>query len=193
MQGLYMANVNHSSLTDPYLHEPKGAASALSGDVYIANGSGSGAWRQAHSHVDAYLAFDAATPAYAHSATTSFTVINPTLTSSTADGFTVSNSPNARLTYTGTQSLSSNIHISISTSQATGTNKDVEWRIYKNGSPLAGSHVIRTISSGSWGSVSLLGNNTLATNDYLEIYSKIDSASTVNYASIFWTIKGLPA
>ena len=39
-----MANVNHSSLTDPYLHEPKGVATAASGDIYIANGSGSGAW-----------------------------------------------------------------------------------------------------------------------------------------------------
>ena len=39
-----MANVNHSTLTDPYLHEPKGVATASSGDVYVANGSGSGSW-----------------------------------------------------------------------------------------------------------------------------------------------------
>jgi len=39
-----MANVNHSTLTDPFLHEPKGVAAASSGDVYLANGSGSGAW-----------------------------------------------------------------------------------------------------------------------------------------------------
>ncbi len=39
-----MANVNHSSLTDPYLHEPKGAAAATSGDVYVADGAGSGTW-----------------------------------------------------------------------------------------------------------------------------------------------------
>ena len=39
-----MANVNHSSLTDPYIHEPKGAASAAAGRVYVANGLGSGAW-----------------------------------------------------------------------------------------------------------------------------------------------------
>lgn len=39
-----MANVNHSTLTDPYLHEPKGVASASTGEVYVANGSGSGAW-----------------------------------------------------------------------------------------------------------------------------------------------------
>lgn len=39
-----MANVNHSALTDPYLHEPKGAAAATSGQVYVANGAASGAW-----------------------------------------------------------------------------------------------------------------------------------------------------
>ena len=39
-----MANVNHSALTDPYLHEPKGVAAASSGEVYVANCSGSGTW-----------------------------------------------------------------------------------------------------------------------------------------------------
>ena len=188
-----MANVKQSSLSVPYCQDAKCVGTGSSGDCYVANGSGSCAWRQAHSRVDAYLAGDGTTPAYAHSATTSFTVINPTLATTTSDGFTVTNSPNARLTYTGTQNLSSNIHITISTNQSTGTNKDVEWQIYKNGSLLTGSHVIRTISSGSWGNISLLGNSTLATNDYLELYSKISSAGTVNYASIFWTVKGLPA
>jgi len=187
-----MANVNHSALTDPYLHEPKGAATASSGDIYLANGSGSGTWTSAHQHVDAYLAFDATTPAYTHAATTSFGVINPTLSTSTTDGFTVTNTPNARLVYTGTRDISANIHISISTSQATGTDHNVEWKIYKNGSALTGAHVIRTISSGSWGSISLLGNSTLSTNDYIEIYSKTSTAGNVKYASIFWSIKGLP-
>ena len=40
-----MANVNHSTLTDPYLHEPKGVAAASSSKVYVADGSGSGAWQ----------------------------------------------------------------------------------------------------------------------------------------------------
>jgi len=40
-----MANVTHSSLTGADLHEPKGAATANSEDVYVANGSGSGAWK----------------------------------------------------------------------------------------------------------------------------------------------------
>jgi hypothetical protein len=39
-----MANVAHSSLTGADLHEPKGAATATSGQVYVADGAGSGAW-----------------------------------------------------------------------------------------------------------------------------------------------------
>lgn len=35
---------DHASLTDPELHEPKGAASASSGSVYIADGAGSGSF-----------------------------------------------------------------------------------------------------------------------------------------------------
>lgn len=34
----------HRTLTDPEIHEPKGAASANEGQVYVANGSGSGVW-----------------------------------------------------------------------------------------------------------------------------------------------------
>ena len=37
-----MADVIHSNLTDPDLHEPKGVAAAAKGDVYVADGAGSG-------------------------------------------------------------------------------------------------------------------------------------------------------
>ncbi len=36
--------VQHSALTGAELHEPKGAAAASANTVYVANGSGSGAW-----------------------------------------------------------------------------------------------------------------------------------------------------
>lgn len=42
-----MANVQHSSLTDPNLHEPKGISSAAANQVYLSNGSGSGTWTNA--------------------------------------------------------------------------------------------------------------------------------------------------
>lgn len=39
-----MANVQHSALTDPNLHEPKGASTASNNEVYVADGAGSGSW-----------------------------------------------------------------------------------------------------------------------------------------------------
>lgn len=39
-----MANVSHVDLTDPNLHEPKGVATATAGQVYQADGAGSGSW-----------------------------------------------------------------------------------------------------------------------------------------------------
>lgn len=40
-----MANVQHKDLPDSDLHEPKGVASATIGEVYVADGSGSGDWQ----------------------------------------------------------------------------------------------------------------------------------------------------
>jgi len=39
-----MANVQHSSLTDPNIHEPKGISTATANRVYMSDGSGSGTW-----------------------------------------------------------------------------------------------------------------------------------------------------
>lgn len=39
--------VAHSALTGANLHEPKGVASASSGQIYVADGAGSGAWQKA--------------------------------------------------------------------------------------------------------------------------------------------------
>lgn len=39
-----MANIAHASLTGAELHEPKGVSTATLGDVYVANGTGSGSW-----------------------------------------------------------------------------------------------------------------------------------------------------
>lgn len=43
-----MANVQHSTLTDPNLHEPKGISTASADQLYRANGSGSGTWTNAN-------------------------------------------------------------------------------------------------------------------------------------------------
>lgn len=35
----------HDIITDPYIHEPKGASTANEGMVYVSNGAGSGSWK----------------------------------------------------------------------------------------------------------------------------------------------------
>jgi len=188
-----MTTINHVNLTDPYLHEPRGVATAAANKVYVANGSGSGVWKPHHHFVGAYIAFDSATPAYTHDATTSPTVINPTLLTSVVDGFTVTNSPNARLVYSNTVDINAQITITLSSKQASGGDKDVEWLIYKNGVAIPGAHTIRTISTGDWGSISVTGFVALTPTDYIEVYSKKSVAGDVLYASSFWSIVGAPA
>jgi len=39
-----MADLEHSTIADPNIHEPKGVSSASNGTVYVADGAGSGAW-----------------------------------------------------------------------------------------------------------------------------------------------------
>ena len=50
-----MANVAHSTLTGADLHEPKGVASATSGQVYVADGAGSGTWTTINNQNKIYL------------------------------------------------------------------------------------------------------------------------------------------
>ena len=82
----------------------------------------------------------------------------------------------------------------MSSSQASGSSKDVEWALFKNGTEIGGSRAIRSISSGSWGSISVTAVTALAQNDYIEIKTKADSDNVdVNYANIYVSIIGMSA
>ena len=52
-----MATVQHSALTDPNIHEPKGVSTAAAGKVYTADGAGSGSWvfPAGHAYGDMYI------------------------------------------------------------------------------------------------------------------------------------------
>lgn len=184
--------IEHVNIDDPEIHEPKGISTATANKVYVADGAGSGDWIPTQAYIGAYIAFDAATPAYQHSTTTSDTVLNPTFSVTQSSGFTGETSPNARLKYTGTEDIIADLSLIISPKQASGSDKDVQWVIYKNGTELSGTRGIRTISSGSWASVSLGALISLSTDDYIEIFTKADAACTVDYSGAFFTIKGTP-
>jgi len=187
-----MANVNHNTLTDPYIHEPKGASTAASGAIYIANGAGSGTWKQLHNYINGYLPFDAATPAYTHSVTTSFTALNPTFSVSVADGWTGLSSPNARLKYTDTADIIASVNFTLSFKNNSGTSRDLEVTFYKNGSLLNGGHTIATAASGEWKVLTVTDIGEFSTDDYLEVFVKGSASFSLLVAAASLTVMGVP-
>ena len=187
-----MANVNHSTLTDPYLHEPKGIASAGAGNIYVSDGAGSGDWTKGHAHINGYLPFDATTPAYTHSVLSGFTVLNPTFSVNNADGFTGTSSPNARLEYTDSNNLTAFCTFTFNFKNSSGTDRDLEMVFYKNGTA-TDAHLIATAVSGQWRTATLSETLSLSVNDYIEIFVKGDAAFTLEVASASLIIHGVPA
>ena len=185
-----MVDINHNNLTGADLHEPKGAATAPAGSVYVADAGTSGVWTPIHAYVGAYVAFDATTPAYTHATGLTDTAINPTFVVSTSNGFS-GGSP-ARLVYDGTFPIKANLSLVLSVKNASGTSRDVEWAFFKNGVELAGTRVIRSISSGTWGSISMSGFTPMVTSDYIDVRTRIvTTAGTIEYASAYFTITGV--
>ena len=182
-----MANVNHNTLTDPYLHEPKGISTALAGQIYVADGAGSGTWVENSRIVGGYITFSA------HSVTTSDTVLNPTFSLSTNNGFTGLSSPNARLRYDGTETINASMDAIFSIQQSSGSSKQVQMAFFKNGTELTGSRMIATAASGEWHVMALKFNTTLATDDYIEVFIKADASATINFASGYLRISGIAA
>lgn len=187
-----MADILHADILDPYVHEPKGITTANAGQIYVADGSNSGDWTDLSRYVNGYVAFDATTPAYQHSVTTSFTALDPTFVISSNNGFTGLASPNARLRYDGTETITAFVQFTVAFKNNSGTDRDLEIEIYKNGSSFNGAHTIVTAQSGVWASVTLPDIGSLATNDYLEIFLKGSASFTLDIASASLTVTGVP-
>ena len=185
-----MANVNHSTLTDPYLHEPKGVAAASLGSVYFADGAGSGDWEHLAHYVGGYVAFDAASPT-TQVLTTTLAPLNPTFALAENSGFTALAAPNARLRYDEPEAMIANVSFAVSLRHTGSVDHDIELALYKNGTAVAGAHVIQTASNSSWQNMSLTGQVELNATDYIEIYTKADASVTLELASAYLTIKGV--
>ena len=123
-----MANVEHSSLTGSALHEPKGVASANSGEAYVANGSGSGTWQPIHRHLAAATNYSATSP-YAYSLDTDISekFLSFPVSTSIAHGFTVVTSPNLRFRYDDPSPVTSLLNVTMSSAQGGGVAHAVEW------------------------------------------------------------------
>jgi len=190
-----MANVEHSALTGTALHEPKGVATASSGTAYISNGTGSGVWQPIHRHLGVTSGFNKSAP-YSYSLSTDITskFLSPTVSIASSLGFTVLTTPNLRFKYDSSTDIHCLLGLTMSSSQATGPSRDVEWSLFKNGSEITGSRTIRSINTGSWGSITVTGIVQLFQNDYVEIKTNASvDATVVDYASIYFSIVGMSA
>lgn len=185
-----MANVNHSSLTDPYLHEPKGVAAASSGNVYVANGSGSGTWKPAERYISAYVAFSTSSPE-SQAITTTFSALDPTIIASQNNGFTPTDTPNARISYTGAEDIVATFNFTTSVRHAAGAKRDVELVLRVNGVDVPGSHCVMTADSSDWSNGTLVAQLVLEQNDYIEIFAKASQSITLETAGAYLTVEGV--
>lgn len=210
--------IEHKNISDTELHEPKGVSSAAVGkvyvsdgaasgswentltgldtavinDVYHSDGAGSGSWVNPNPHIGGSITFDSVTPAYTLATGGAVdVVINPTFVGTHSQGFTALTSPNARFRYDGTEDMHAFVDFNASTKQSSGGTIDVEIVLYKNGVSVEGSRVVRSATSGSWGSVTLGYDIILSTNDYLEFFLKTPSgAATILFAHAYAKVTG---
>lgn len=174
----------HKNITDPNIHEPKGVAAASDGQVYVADGAGSGDWRYIP-HAQCYYSnigtgTTITTP-------TAYTLIGPATTGDAAPRNFTHNSL-GRLTYTGTDTVDITVHSSISFKHSTGTGQDCFFQIHKNGSPVTGAEFVATADSANYQHVGMNAHLSLTTNDYIEVFCKVATGSIVVHALTLETI-----
>jgi hypothetical protein len=198
-----LANIQHSVLTDPNLHEPKGVSTATTGQVYVANGSGTGVWKDvpptsltglANNGTNGQVVgvdgtgnfkyfstphgqidfYNLATP-YVLTYPSVFTKLAPT-TSAGGVPLQFTEATTARLTYTGTLTVPMSITYSVSLDTTAGANRDIILAIYKNGA-LTNAHCVVTTQSGNKHSLSGTNTINMATNDYVELYALNNGAN----------------
>lgn len=172
-----MPNVSHSSLTASNLHEPKGAASASSGQVYIADGAGSGSWRYLPHSFCYYANIGTGTT---YTAPTSYTLVNPTTTGDTNQTNFTHNSA-GRLTYTGTTTIDVTITCTL-TAKHSASATDCFFQLYKSGSGIAGAEVVEEVNSSNYSGLTIVSHTSMATNQYIELYCKTASGNIVIHA-----------
>ena len=166
--------VAHSTLTGSDLHEPKGVASATSGQIYVANGSGSGVWRNL---IRGHLYYDNIGTGVTLTAPTAYTLIGPSTTAGSLAGF--SHNSTGRLTSTSSLSEVVTYHATITFKHSSGTNVDVFFQMFKNGSGITGGQAVSRASSSIYSTIALSGQVSLASGDYLEMYVKSASGNVV--------------
>ena len=141
--------IQHSLITDPNIHEPKGIASASSGEVYVADGAGSGEWDSlpTASHAEIYI--DAGVTAQTLLTASGYAKLNPTGEWTSGSNSIAVNNPtdgDITLTEAGTYQISFWAHFSTA-SLAGGTLYNFKYAI--NGTTSSRTLSVAKFSNGA--------------------------------------------
>ena len=171
----------HSSITDPEIHEPKGVAAATSGQVYVANGSGSGVWTTQSAYGSIY-ADDG----------DSATVGTIGTTAKKFDPFT-SDDLNANVTVSAdassiTATLAGNYEIDFTASVATTTMVDTGTYIFRVRVDDVETHLAAKLflsGANDDSIVSMKGVLTLASQEAVTVWVESDEAGNTDNLDVF--------
>jgi len=174
-----MATVQHSALTDPNLHEPKGVSTAASGKVYVANGSGSGAWLYPSGHAYGEMYITANSTAQTLAASSAKTKLNPTgaWTANGNQAVTI-DAINGQITALQAGIYQLDFWIVFETA-AVSSGAAYNFFYAINGTPGTRKVYAKKTTNGvDTMHVSAIGYSTLATNDILSMYVGGDGTSS---------------
>lgn len=164
----------HSSLTGSDLHEPKGAAAANAGDIYIADGVGSGSWKPITPHGS--WAYDAVGTGTTFTTPTSYTLINVVGVTTHLKDFT--NNALGRLTYTGAPSKHITLTFSCTLKHSVGAGQDILFRVYKNGVATSNIYAM-SADSVNYHNMNMVHDEVAVTNDYFEVFVEASGGNVV--------------
>ena len=166
-----MANVNHEDVVDPYIHDVKGASTATTGTILVANGVGASVWLNPNPHGYIHM-----WGAVSLARSSSYVVLNSaTDTSTNAKNFTESTT--GKLTYTGAQTIPVEVVGDVVWRPSITSDVNATFAIYLNGAIVATSQVMTTTLYPSWEQTVIRCLISMAQNDYVQIYRKDDAGS----------------
>lgn len=174
-----MATVQHSALTDPNIHEPKGITTAQEGQVYVADGSNSGDWLFPSGHAYGELYISAGATAQTLSSASGTAILNPTGEWTTNGHANVTlNASAGTITILQAGEYSLNFWISFTTASiASGTKYHFHYAI--NGTASDRKVTVSKFSNGADTiTCCASGLATFAANDVVSIYVGGDGTSS---------------
>lgn len=199
-----MPQIQHKDIVDNQRHEPKGISTATNKQVYVANGSASGAWSKlgpislsgvaTNGTAGQFIAVDGtgnfvlATAAhgsiYFYNVGTPYVLTYPSTETKIAPttivksgNVLITGDTSGRITYKGLAPTSIDLVFNISADQNVGAIRDLEFSMFKNGVVIPGSQCIVTTSSGEKHAFSMHADVQVVLNDYLEVFCKNYGAS----------------